>query len=479
MKKFVFINVLSSENAYHSFRDFVASFPPIGLTTIAAALLKLGYDVKIIDGDAENLGLEETVTRTIKESPDCVGLTSMTATMDISGTFFAMLKSELPNVTLIIGGPHVSAIPEKTLQEFSDVDIAVIGEGDETIVELMSALEEGKDISSVKGIAFKREGHIVKTEKRPPIKNLKNLPIPAYHLLNFDLYWSYGWNNWVSGYRAPLGIVFTGRGCYGKCNFCAVLCVLGRGIRYFPIERIKNEIELLVNKYKIRVLYFQDDTFTANRKMVNQICDYIIEKGYNRKLEIMVSSRVDSIHLPTLKKMRQAGIRWICFGVESGNQIVLDRMQKKITIKQIKEAYNKANTAGLFIAGNFMIGHLGETWETAMDTINLTCELKQDYASFAIAIPFPGTELYQHCLDNGIDLPSWNDFGSINSPPIPLNESLDQASLLKLREIAVNRFFKRPLYFLGILIKFKTIAVIKDFLKMYLAIYKEKKAKRF
>ena len=213
--------------------------------------------------------------------------------------------------------------------------------------------------------------------------------------------------------------------------------------------------------------------------MVSQICDYLIEKGYDRRLEVMVSSRVDSIHLPTLKKMRRAGIRWICFGVESGNQIVLDRMQKNITIKQIKEAYWKANAADLFIAGNFMIGHLGETWETAMDTINLACELRQDYASFAIAIPFPGTELYQHCLDNDIDLPSWNGFGSVNSPPIPLNKNLDQASLLSLREIALNRFFKRPLYFLGILIKFNTIAVLKDFLTMYLAIYKEKKAKRF
>lgn len=477
-KKFVLVNVPSSENAYHSFRDFIASFPPIGLATIAAVLENQGYDVKIIDGDAENLGLKGTVARTVEEAPYYVGLTTMTATMDIAGKFFSMLKSELPDTMIILGGPHVSAIPEKTLQEFTEVDIAVIGEGDETIVELMSFLEQGREIHSVKGIAFRKKGHIIKSGDRLSIKHLERLPLPAYHLLNFDLYWSYGWNKWVGGYRAPLGVVFMGRGCYGKCNFCAAHCVFGRGIRYFPIERIKNEIDLFVNEYKIKILYFQDDTFTANRKLVNQVCDFLIEKKYNRKIEIMVSSRVDSIHFQTLQKMRQAGIRWICFGVESGNQEILNRMKKKITIKQIKDAYNNARSAGLFIAGNYMIGHIGENLETAMDTINLACELKQEYVSFAIAIPFPGTELYQHCLDNNIVLPSWNDFGSVNSPPIPLNESLDQAKLMELRNIAVNRFFKRPFYFLELLWKFNTIAVLKDFLKMYFVIRKERKAKR-
>ena len=116
--------------------------------------------------------------------------------------------------------------------------------------------------------------------------------------------------------------------------------------------------------------------------MVNDICDYIIEKGYDKRLEIMVSSRADTVHLPTLKKMRQASVRWICFGVESGSQEIFDRMNKHITIAQIKKAYALSREAGLFIAGNFMLGNLGETRETAMDTIRLACELDEEYASF-------------------------------------------------------------------------------------------------
>ncbi len=153
-------------------------------------------------------------------------------------------------------------------------------------------------------------------------------------------------------------------------------------------------------------------------------------------------------------------------------------MHKHITIEQIKKAYKMARESGLFIAGNFMIGHIGETWETAMETIRLACEVDEEYASFAIAIPFPGTEIYQYCIDNNIPLPPWNDFGSINTPPIPLNSSLPARELMRLREIAMNRFFKRPTYLLKLILRMSAFSVISDFIKMYFAIRAEKRAKR-
>jgi len=229
-----------------------------------------------------------------------------------------------------------------------------------------------------------------------------------------------------------------------------------------------------VREHKIKVLYFQDDTFTANRKIVNELCDFLIERGYNQQIEIMVSSRVDTIHSATLKRMRDAGVRWICFGVESGNQHILDKMRKNISIKQIREAFSLSNNAGLYVAGNFMIGHLEETWDTAMDTINLACELEQDYVSFAIAIPFPGTDLYKHCIENDIQLPVWSKFGSVNSMPIPLNNSLGAERLIDLRRIAVARFFKRPSYILRMFRRFNAWAVFVDFARMYLALMKER-----
>jgi radical SAM superfamily enzyme YgiQ (UPF0313 family) len=255
--------------------------------------------------------------------------------------------------------------------------------------------------------------------------------------------------------------------------------IFGQRIRYFPLERIKREMDLLVDKYNIKILYFQDDTFTANERMVNDICDYITEKGYDKKLEINVSTRPDAVCLPTLRKMKNAGVKWICFGVESGNQRILDRMGKGISVQQIKDAFKKANDVGLYVNGNFMIGHLGETYESAMDTINLACSLGQDYASFSIAIPLPGTELYRHCVDNGIRLPSWSGFGNVNSPPIPLNDGLSSDLIRKLRILAVNRFFKRSAYLIRLSGRFHFLSLIKDFVRMHIALKKEIRAGRY
>lgn len=478
MKKLILIVVPTMENAYHNLQGFIAINPPMGLASIAATSQQAGHDVSIIDGDALQLTLDQTVEQVVAANPDCVGSTIMTATMDITRIFFEKLKQRMPDVTVIVGGPHVSALPGQTLEDAPEMDICVIGEGDETIVEILNALSGQGDLDRVAGIVFRQDGRARVTSDRPPIRDLAALPLPAYHLLDPALYRSYGWNNWVSGFRQPLGVIFTGRGCVGKCNFCAAHTVFGHGIRYFSLQQIKDSLDYLMNTWKVRILYFQDDTFTANRKLVNDICDYIIEKGYNKKLEIMVSSRVDTIHLPTLKKMRMASMRWICFGVESGNQEILNRMFKRISLEQIKKAYAASREAGLFIAGNFMIGHLGETWDTAMDTIRLACELDQEYASFAIAIPLPGTELYQHCIDKGIALPPWNDFGSVNTPPIPLNEALGTEELRQLRDLAVNRFFKRPGYILKLLYRMRALNVMVDFVKMYFAIRAEKARNR-
>lgn len=479
-KVFALVVVPTMENAYHTLKDFVAITPPMGLASIAACILPTGREVVIIDGDAEQLTLDQAIEQLVSLKPDYVGMTVMTATMDITRIFCTQLKTHLPNTLIIVGGPHLSALPEQTLKDVAAIDIGVIGEGDDTIVELLNVIDSGTDLDTVAGIVFRdpsRGPH--QTAVRGPLKNLDKLPLPALHLLNPKLYRSYGWNDWVSGYRQPLGVIFTGRGCVGKCNFCAAHTVFGRGVRYFTLEQVKNQIDYLVNEWQIRILYFLDDTFTANRKMVNDICDYLIQKGYNKRLEILVSSRVDTIHPPTLQKMRQAGVRWVCFGVESGNQEILSRMHKNISIEQIHKAFKLTHEADLFIAGNFMIGHIGETEQTAMDTINMACELDQDYVSFAIAIPLPGTELYAHCVETGIVIPPWNDFGSVNTPPIPLNSGLDADTLIQLRDIAVSRFFKRPSYILKLMLRMRGWRVLKSFISMFLAIRIEKAKKRF
>lgn len=468
------------ENAYHNLQDFVAIQPPIGLLSIAASVESSGRTSVIIDGDAKQFNFEQTVDRIVGLQPDYVGATVMTATMNLTCIFFEMLKKRLPHTPVIVGGPHISALPEQTLIDAPAFDICVIGEGDETVIELLDALDKGVDLGGVAGITYRGlDGTIHRTESRCPIKNLSVLPLPAYHLIESSLYRSYGWQGWINGNRHPFGVIFTGRGCVGKCNFCAAHTVFGRGVRYFSLDQIKAQIIFLVEEWHIRILHFLDDTFTANRKMVEEICDFIIEKGFHRRLEIMVSSRVDTVYPPTLKKMREAGVRWICFGVESGNDEMLKRMHKNITVEQVRRAFKLAREADLFIVGNFMVGHIGETDASARDTLRLSCELDYEYSSLAIAIPLPGTELYDYCLEQKIPLPEWNDFGNVNTPPIPLNKNLGVEELLKLREESVNAFFKRPIYLLRLLWRLSAFRVLRDFAKMYLALRREKANKRF
>ncbi len=472
--------VPTMENAYHNLQDFVAIQAPVGLLCIGASVERSGRKVVIVDGDAEQLSFAQAVERIVALQPDYVGATVMTATMNLTCNFFEHLKARLPNVPVIVGGPHISALPERTLAEAPSMDICVVGEGDETVIELLDALDGARDLAGIAGIAYRRrDGAILLNKSRDPIRNLQRLPLPAYHLIDPSLYRSYGWQGWIHGYRQPFGVIFTGRGCIGKCNFCAAHSVFGRGVRYFSMEQIKAEIDYLVVEWQIRILHFLDDTFTANRKMVEDVCDYLIEKGYHRRLEIMVSSRVDTVHPVTLHKMRQAGVRWICFGVESGNNEILKQMHKNITVDQVRRAFQLAREAGLFIVGNFMIGHIGETEASARDTLRLACELDHEYASFAIAIPLPGTEIYDHCLEHNIPLPSWNDFGSVNTPPIPLNDTLGIPVLLRLREEATNAFFKRPSYLFRLLCRLNAFYVLRDFVKMYLALRREKAEKRF
>ena len=477
-KKIVLVVVPTMENAYHNLKDFVSIAPPIGLTSIAAVAIREGYDVTIIDGDAENLTREQIIDQIVEINPAIVGATIMTATMDVTKQFLTLLKTKTPDTVVIVGGPHVSALPEQTLIDIPVVDIAVVGEGDYTIIDILNALERNEVLQNIAGIAYRKNLEIIRTAPRAPIHDLSTLPVPAIYLLKKHLYRSYGWSKWPSGINGPLGVIFTTRGCIGKCNFCAAQTVFGRGARNFSMNQIIEQLEFLIHEWNIRILYIQDDTFTLNRKRVEELCDYIISKGYNKRLGIQVSSRVNTVHLPTMKKMREAGVRWVFFGIESGNQEILNRMDKNITLKNIHEAIEITKEAKLFIGGNYMIGSIGETRETAMDTINLACELDQDYASFATAIPLPGTELYKYCQENNVTLPTWNEFGNINTPPIPINKNLTTSDLIELRDLAVNRFFKRPSYILKLLVRMKTFVVINDFIKMYFAIRKEKAEKR-
>ena len=477
MSKVVLVCAPSMEKAYHGLQSFVAVIPPTSLLTIASCLERAGHEVMLLDGDGLSLDFENTLSKALSYKPDYVGLTSMTATMDIAMCFCERIKEANHAITTILGGIHATALPVKTIEDYPCVDYVVKGEGEYTVVKLLDILASGGSCDSLEGMTFRKGSRIIDNPQPKPIYNLDDLPLPAYHLLNYSRYRSYGWNGWETGVRAPVGVIYTARGCYRNCSFCSSKVVSGRGIRCFSVKRVMEELDVLVRRYKIKILYIQDDTFAVNKKRAMEICEEILRRGYT--LEIMIAARCDEVDSELYKKLREAGVTWCCYGVESGNQEILNSIGKGITLDNVYNAFEAANRAGFHIGGNFMLGFPDETWDTAMDTIHLAVkELKMDYASFAICVPYPGTDIYYNAIARGIKMPEWTNFGLVNTPPIALSE-LTVGQLYALRRIATIRFFSRPQYVGRILRKFKKNIVMRDFVNTGAAIIKEIAAKRF
>jgi radical SAM superfamily enzyme YgiQ (UPF0313 family) len=454
--------------AYGGFLDFASVSPPIGLAYVAACLEKAGHQVTLIDSDPLGLNFEQVVSTVVNGKPDVVGLTGMTAMMDIVFDLAKAIKRRDKKIITVLGGVHGSALPVQTMEEEACIDILVKGEGETTAVELMEALDSDryvKNLSDVKGICYREKGDVIENPPRPSIQDLDDLPFPAYHLLPMDKYRSYGWYAWINGIRQPYGSIHTSRGCPYKCTFCDANIILGRKYRCRSIENVMGEIDLLVNKYGIRSLRFEDETLTVKKDRAKSLCNALIKRQYH--CEYAGAGRVNEIDEETLHLMKKANFILINYGVESGNDRVLDSINKNFTTEQVKGVFEMTEKAGLFSMASFIIGLPEDTRETCEETIKYARELKADYTGVACLIPFPGTEVYRYALDQGVPLPiRWGDYGQVNSLPIPVNREIGQEALVKLRRKAHYRLFLNPRYFFKIVRKYRAGLIIRDYLKM-------------
>lgn len=363
--------------------------PPLGLTYIAGVLLREGIEVKILDLLVNNFSLEKIEKEIRGFNPQIVGATSVTMNFPKAIKILRAFKEIDPHVITIIGGPHATFDVEGTLSE-PHIDIVVRGEGEETIVELMDVLRRGGDIKKVKGIAFRRDGEIIITPQRPFIPDLDTIPFPARHLLPISKYLALG---------SPCGVI-TSRGCPYSCIFCVGQRMVGKKVRFRKPNLVVDEIEEVV-KMGFENLSIDDDLFTLNHKHSFSICEEIIK----RKLNITwgAFARVDTISKDLLKKMKEAGCRTLCFGMESGNQKILNLIKKRITLEQIREAVRLSRELDYDIISSFIIGLPGESKRTLRETIEFAQSLGEGYG-FHILAPFPGTEVRERAKEYGLKI---------------------------------------------------------------------------
>ena len=443
--------------AFSLFADAGGKTIPLGIAYIAAFLQQNGVEVKILDNLVELLD-EEQVEEYIKNyQPDIVGISATTPDIYQGFKIAEITKRVNKNIITVIGGHHVTVLPEETLKN-DNVDIVVAGEGEYTSLELVKAVAGKKSLKNVKGLYYKDNGEVVFSGKRELIKDLDRLPFPARELLDMDKY------TLSATRKRALGnsdVIITGRGCPFNCNFCCKE-LFGRVVRLRSAKNIVDEIESLVKNYNVKELSFTDDAFTVNREHVLNVCNEITK----RKINIIWAchSRVDNIDEELIQFMKEAGCRSIAFGIESGNQNILDIVGKKITLEQAKKAIILTNKYKIFSLCGFILGLIGDTKETVMDTINFARKLNCSFGTFSILVPLPGSKTFEIAKARGlIDDKNYDRFTALsNQKPMVQMSELTPDELVYYQKLAYRKFYFRPKYFFRKIFSIKSREDIKQ-----------------
>ena len=418
----------------------------LGLTYIAAVLEEEGHTIKIIDLNEKRLN-DGDLKAELEKDVDVVGITGMITEYQKILTIADIAKDGFSDRSVIIGGPIATTIPQELLKQ-SQADFIVMGEGEKTTPALVHAIEYGSDIAEIRGIAYKKGEQVIINEHAIPISNIDTIPFPARHLLDMGKYLKnhfeiYGFD--IEGYgKIRSTNLISSRGCPYDCTFC-FKDMWGYKWRGRSAENIIAEMELLNEKYNVNGFFFNDDTFVLDKKRVFEFTSLLKKSG----LDVVWScnGRVNLMQMDMLKAMRGAGCVSIAYGIESGNQSILDSMKKNITLNQTKNAVKWTKESGIKAAGCFMIGMLGEAKETIIDTINFAKELDLDFYGFSITTPLPGTELYRKAMISGLippdgtSLKSWDFDVNVNLTKDCTDEDLRRFKYEAFKEFTLKKQF--------------------------------------
>lgn len=437
------------EEEYKKFRELGNIQQPLGLAYLAAVLEQSGREVKIIDPNPLNFTIDDIINSVKKFRPDIIGISSSTPNFLRAIDLCKKIK-ETWNISIIIGGPHITAVPEEILK-YKCFDFGVIGEGETTILELVEKIENREDASKVKGTVYNDNGRLAKTMPREFIKDLDSLPFPARYLLPpLEKYIP----TRGTYKRLPLGTIITSRGCLYRCSFCD-RSIFGNKFRYRSEKNIVDEIEVLINKFNAKEIKFWDDAINVIPTRVINICNEMINRGI--KIPWSCIARINNMDEQILKKMKEAGCWQISYGIESGNQKVLDNIKKDLTIDQIKKVVSITNKVGIRTRGFFMLGLPGDTKETMKQTIDFAKRLRLDIANFYITTPYPGTDFYDDIKKSGeLKEVSYNEY--LTNFPDEISyvpKSLTAGLIKECQWKAYKSFYLRPQYiirqFLGLI----------------------------
>lgn len=441
---------------------------PIGLASIAAYVRNAGHSVEVVDAWAESLKDPGQLERRLKEveTPLIIGISIFTTNLAGAKNASLAAKKIFPDSLQIIGGPHVSAVPDEVLNDFTDADIAVYGEGEITMLEIIEKVKTaGGFQGNIPGTIHRKEKTIIKEKPQVPIKDMNKLPRPARDLFNIELYSPHP----PYGRKWRYMNEITSRGCPFKCAYCSK-SVFGNSYRSFTPERIVDDIRELVNVYGVKEIHFYDDDFTMKRSHSKELMQLLINADF--KITWSCTTRCDLVNPELLQLMKKAGCWMISYGVESGNDKLRDTIQKNISREQIKQAFINTKKAGIKVTGYFMIGLPGETEETFRETLDLINELDPHYANWSIMSVYPGSPFYKDILDGKYGkgkLITKNDGGCSpfqDSYITGFEGKLSNERMEQLLKQATRKFYLKPKNIIRLLSDIRSFRQFKKTIRM-------------
>jgi radical SAM superfamily enzyme YgiQ (UPF0313 family) len=423
---------------------------PLDLAYMAGSLESAGIQCKVKDYPSEKHGWASFRSDLEESNPDMLVISVTTPTLKADMAAAGIARRFRADILVVTKGAHNAAKDEEVLDTYKDIDVVIRGESELAVAEI--ALAESLD--NVRGISFRKNGRIVRTQPRPFLEDLDNLPKPARHLLNNSLYLT-------PDTREPLTVIYTARGCPYQCVFCAVPLVSGNRIVQRSPLSIVNELEECVREYGIRNFFFRADTFTFHEDWVIEICRLIVER--NLCIRWGTNSRVTTLSDSRLAWMKRAGCWVIGLGIESGSQKSLDLMKKNADLQDARTAVTLCRKHGIRAYTLLLIGFPWDTKETVRETIAFSKALDGDYLDMNIVYPLPGTELYDIARKRGL-LKENAVHGFDYSYSSITTERLSTNDLMRLRRLGLLSFYARPRYVLRTLLSVKSIRELRRYL---------------
>lgn len=410
---------------------------PLGIFYLAAYLRNHGWDVQVIDGEAEKLAAEQIVSRIKDFGARFIGISSTTVAFHRAIELARIIKKESSGSTLLLGGPHITSNVNHAMS-CEVFDYGVLREGEITALELLDALVNGTPLDNIKGIAYRdSERRLVVTSNREYIADLDSLPFPAYDLIPDITSYTPPPSNYKT---SPVINMITTRGCPHQCTFCDNN-VFGRKYRERSAENVFMEIKFLREKYGVREIAFVDDTLLISKQRIYKLFE-LLDAG-NFKFSWTCASRVNNVDYEFLKFIKSKGCWAIAFGIESGDEGILKTIKKDISLDRARDVIHWCRTLGIKTKGFFIIGHPTESIETINKTIALACELELDDVLVTFNTPIPGSQQYAEVDKYGILYKTdWSQFNCWYPVFVPFG--LTQEILFQKHREFYRRFYLRP-----------------------------------